>query len=249
MDILEPAVALAWSDAIGDSPPNEDSRLIEFDEGNLLSLDRFPGEDVVENGGRAAWGLTWTRMGTAGEVSRLTFGRVARIEREVDFSAASGLDGTMSDWLLAGQLDLTGGFTLDARAVWDPGAGFGKSAAQVLWSGRGIDLAAAYVWLPADEMEDRDEAIAEWTLEGDWQITDRWSVSFDTRYDVSAQRAARAGLGIGWRNECVTVDLSVSRRYTSTTDVDPSTDFGLAVNLNGFSAGRSAAVTPGECRG
>ena len=63
-----------------------------------------------------------------------------------------------------------------------------------------------------------------------------------------ASRSARAGIGVEWRNECVTVDLSVRRRYTSTADVEPSTDFDLAVTLNGFSAGRSAPVPPGRCR-
>ena len=41
----------------------------------------------------------------------------------------------------------------------------------------------------------------------------------------------------------------MARRYTSADDEGPSTDFGLSVNLNGFSAGRQARVTPGRCRG
>ena len=41
-------------------------------------------------------------------------------------------------------------------------------------------------------------------------------------------------MGIGYRNECVNIDLSLSRRFTSSTNVEPSTDVGLTVSLNGF---------------
>ena len=57
----------------------------------------------------------------------------------------------------------------------------------------------------------------------------------------------RAEIGAGWRNECVTVDLSVSRRYTETDDVDPSTSFGLSVNLNGFSAAGQSVTAARAC--
>ena len=52
---------------------------------------------------------------------------------------------------------------------------------------------------------------------------------------ISDARATRAGLGLVYSNECVTVDLSVNRRYTSTTSVEPTTDFGFTIALNGFS--------------
>jgi len=37
-------------------------------------------------------------------------------------------------------------------------------------------------------------------------------------------------------NECIEVNLSLSRRFTSSTIVDPSTNFGFTVGLRGFSA-------------
>ncbi|WP_206074782.1 hypothetical protein [Alexandriicola marinus] len=82
-----------------------------------------------------------------------------------------------------------------------------------------------------------------------FQLTPNWSVSAEGRYDVSADELARAGFGVGYRNECVTVDLSVSRRYTIIETVEPATEFGLSVNLTGFSAGRSNAGPAGHCQG
>jgi LPS-assembly protein len=58
---------------------------------------------------------------------------------------------------------------------------------------------------------------------------------------------AKAALDLNFQNECLLVDLSVSRRYTSSTSVKPSTDFGLSVELLGF-GGSSKAGTQQVCR-
>jgi LPS-assembly protein len=69
-----------------------------------------------------------------------------------------------------------------------------------------------------------------------------WTAQLTNRYDLVAESTAQAGLKLNYRNECLLVDLSVSRRYTSSTSVEPSTDFGLTVELLGF--GGSAAQGP-----
>ena len=89
--------------------------------------------------------------------------------------------------------------------------------------------------------------MSEWSVETGVQLSPAWKVSFDTRYDVVADAPVSAGLGLGWRNECVSVDLSVSRRYTSSTTVEPSTDYGLAVSLSGFSTGGTATGPVTQC--
>jgi len=246
--VIEPQVALGWAAVRGARLPNEDSALIEFDEANLLSLSYFPGQDAASQGWRAAAGLRWTRMGPQGAYGTLTLGRVFAAEAESGFSAASGLDGTTSDWLIAGQIDLPGGFALRARSLFDDGLDFGKTDARLAWANDRLTLGAAYVWLPADADEARGAPISEWTLDAAYAIDTRWKISADGRYDIVADRPARAGIGLGWRSECVTVDLSIGRRYTSSTVVEPSTDFDLAVNLTGFSAGRASRAQPGSCR-
>ena len=64
--LLEPAVQLAWSDLSGETVPDEDSLGFEFDEGNLLSLSRFPGSDRYEEGLRLNFGMSWSRYDPAG---------------------------------------------------------------------------------------------------------------------------------------------------------------------------------------
>mgnify|MGYP006907025533 CR=1 FL=1 len=46
-------------------------------------------------------------------------------------------------------------------------------------------------------------------------------------------------------NECVTVDVSLARRYPSSGEADPSTDIGFAVGLTGFSADRVGGAARG----
>ncbi len=245
--IIEPVVSLAWSETTGGTVANEDSTRVEFDSANLIALSRFPGEDAYESGFRLATGITWSRVATPGNSARLTFGRVFRETANADFSTTSGLSGTRSDWLLAGQFDFGNGLRLDGRAVLDGTFTPQKTEARIAWGNAKLDLAASYVWLPTDLAEDRDDDVSEWNLDAAYRLNDRWSVGLNGRYDVAARVPAYAGLDVGWQNECVTVALSVSRRYTSSTILNPTTDFGLSVSLNGFSAGRSGGVARASC--
>ena len=250
--ILEPMVQLAWSDVNGNLITNEDSAATEFDQANLLSLSRFSGQDAVETGFRAATGLTWTRMGhgkdgAGGWDSTLTVGRVFRENADLSFSDTSGLNETSSDWLIAGQLRTPAGFALDSRLVIDDDFDVTKSETRAGWSGEKLDLTASYIFLPADAAESRPTSVSEWTIDSTYRFDDTWTVGFDARYDVLADSPTQTSLEIGWQNECVTVDFSVSRRFTSSTTLTPSTDFGLQIGLNGFSAGRSIGVPSHRC--
>ncbi|MBM1219096.1 LPS-assembly protein LptD [Ponticoccus sp. SC2-23] len=246
---IEPVVGIGWSESYGFAPPNEDATLSELDEGNLWSLSRFPGDDARERGLRASAGLQMSRTGPAGGYQSLTFGRIYQSRAQPDYSRASGQAEPFSDWLVSAKIDAPGGFGIDARSLFDNSFEFNKTEALISWRNDRIDLSAGYVWLPADPTRERDEVASEWSADVGFQLTPNWSVSAEGRYDVSADELARAGFGVGYRNECVTVDLSVSRRYTIIETVEPATEFGLSVNLTGFSAGRSNAGPAGHCQG
>ena len=249
--ILEPVVQLAWSDTSGRVIPNEDSTATEFDQSSLLALSRFAGDDAVESGLRGALGLTWTRMGqgtgSGGWDSTLSFGRVLRADADLAFSPTSGLDTTLSDWLIAGQLRLPSGFGLDSRLIIDDALGINKSETRVAWGSDKLDLTASYIFLPADPFESRPSDVSEWTVDSTYRVNDIWSLGLDARYDVAADEPSRAGFDIGWQNECVAVDFSVSRRFTTSTTLAPSTDYGLSIELNGFGAGRSLGRPSNRC--
>ena len=85
--------------------------------------------------------------------------------------------------------------------------------------------------------------VSELTATTGWQVAEGWRATAETRYDFVADRAQKAELGLEFRNECVTVDLSVSRRFTSSDTVRADTDVGLSVRLGGF--GRQRDTGPG----
>lgn len=238
--ILEPIVQVAWTPQSDVALPNDESTLLELDEGNLFALDRFPGGDLYERGLRTNLGLRWTRFDANGWTLGVTLGRIIRSEDLGQFTGYPGLDGPKSDWLAAVQLQLPNRLTLTNRALFDDDFSFAKNELRAAWTTDKLALAGSYIWMESNALENRPLDVNEFTVESAYQATPNWLVSLDWRYDVERDRAAEATLGIEWRNECVEVDLSLSRRFTSSTAVEPTTDFGLQVSLTGFGAGRAS---------
>ncbi|WP_322892567.1 MULTISPECIES: LPS-assembly protein LptD [unclassified Yoonia] len=245
--LLEPTISLNWADIHGRRPPNEDSTRSELDQANLFDRSRFAGQDAVETGSQLAAGLSWTRLGIGGASSTLTMGRIYRTEAQSDFTPSSGLDGLQSDWLVSGQYVSQGGFLIELRGLFDENAETTRTDGRMRWQNDRIGINAAYIWQARDLAENRDGAVSEWTLDGAFVLSDAWTMSLDARYDIAADRPVQAGIGFGWQNECVTIAVSASRRYTSSSSVDPTTTFGLSGSLSGFSAGRSAGRPAAGC--
>ncbi|WP_371171009.1 LPS-assembly protein LptD [Aliiroseovarius sp. 2305UL8-7] len=247
VDILEPVVQLAWSRQVGADIPNEDSFFVEFDEANLFDLSRFPGNDRREDGFRAAAGLSWTRYSPAGWAFTLGAGRVFREDGFDQFTNASGLSGTSSDWLLGAHVNFGGRFALQGRALVDDGLGVTKSETRAAYMTEDFQISAAHIWVIEDAAEDRPTPTHELRLDGAYSFSDYWRLELDGSFDLEAEQATRAGLGLRYQNECVFVDLSLSRRFTSSTNVTPTTDFGFKVELTGFGGARSR--TSHQCNG
>ncbi|SIO23586.1 LPS-assembly protein [Rhodovulum sp. ES.010] len=245
--LLEPVVQLAWSREDDGDIPNEDSVLVEFDEANLFSLSRFPGEDAREAGFRANLGIGWTRYDPAGWSLGLTVGRIFREEDLGQFAGGSGLDGDRSDWLAAISVDLPGNLSLSNRALFDDGFDFTKNDLRVDWQSDRVALGSSLLWTEANPAESRPDDRSEWVMDAAYRFRPNWTGKVDWRYDFVGEEASKAGIGLEYRNECVMVDLSLSRRFTASTSVRPTTDFGLTVSLIGFGSGSEAAGRARRC--
>ncbi|ETX30687.1 LPS-assembly protein LptD [Roseivivax isoporae] len=246
--LIEPVLQTAWVGGERFDNPNDESTRAEFDEGNLLSLSRFPAADRRERGRVTAAGLRWLYDNPTGWSAGLTVGRLWREEEDDAFTRTSGLDDRNSDVLIAGHFATFDGFALTARGLLEPdGSAFSKAEASALWQNDRIALEASYLLLGQDPDEDRDGSVSEWSFDGAYVFNDTWSGDAYGRYDLSDNRFARAGLGLTYENECVGVNFSVSRRFASSTNLEPSTDFGLTVALKGFSTGGSAKERRRTC--
>ena len=236
--ILEPVLQISWADTLGDTPRNEDSTRSEFDEGNLLSFSRFSGQDAVETGLRTTVGLNYARTGKDGWHYALSAGKSFRANTDDDFAATTGLANRSSDWLLAAQVKFNDALTLTNRAVVQDDLTFQRNDLRLSYQTTDWRLASSYYWSQADaDLPNTD--FAELTLDGSYRFDRYWSAQGDLRYDFNEGTAARAGFGVSYENECIVVGAAVSRRFTSSTNLDPTTDFDLTVSLKGFSTGRS----------
>ncbi|MEP3845030.1 MAG: LPS assembly protein LptD [Paracoccaceae bacterium] len=245
--LLEPVAQIAWTGGDGLDVPNEESTFVEFDEGNLLSLSRFPSVDRRERGTVAAFGVNWAHYAPSGWQANVTVGQVHRVDETPGFSNTSGLFGETSDYLFAGQLKTANGLALTARSVFDSSFEFAKAELRGDWHTDRFSISGSYVFLDEDAQEDRDESISEFNFDSAFDLNDVWSASVDWRYDFDDGRASRAGLGLGYTNECVRMDFSVDRRFTSSTSVEAQTSFGLTLSLRGFSTSPGTAKHVRAC--
>lgn len=234
VQMLEPLVQLGWVGGNRLGIPNDESTRPEFDEGNLLELSRFASADRRERGFSAAIGVNWSRFNPNGWDAHLTVGQVLRRDADPDFTATSGMQGNTSHFLVAAQIRSPAGVSLTGRSLFDEDFKFAKAELRGDWNfGRG-GISGSYVWLDADAGEERPNATSEILLNGNYKISRQWAATADYRFDIADDRSATAGLGLTYNNECVSMDLSVERRYSSSTSVEPTTNFGFNVGLRGF---------------
>ncbi len=233
--VLEPVAQFAWTGGDNLNIANDESTLVEFDEGNLLSLSRFPSHDRRERGLSSAFGLNWSRVSTTGWRGSLTFGQVFRQDAETDFTQSSGLSGTSSDLLVAGQLSNQDGLLFTGRALIDTRGDLDKVGARIGWTNETLWLDASYIWLQKDLAESRTNDISELTFDGSYRLNRHWTGLMDWRFDAVSGETSEAGVGLEYRNECLRVELSLSRRFSTSTTVQSSTRVGFNVALLGFS--------------
>jgi LPS-assembly protein len=232
--VIEPIAQVIYTASLGDEVPNEDSQLPEFDETNLFSLNRFPGQDRFETGLRANLGINYTRHDPEGWSMGLTLGRVLRAEPEDDFAEGTGLAGGWSDYVGALSFDFDWGLGLVNRALFDDQLTFRRNELALAYNGAQGALRAAYVFLAEDDSNPilgPQPETNEFALDARYRVRPNWELRGHWRYDIATNENLRAGGGLTYGNECAEFDLSVSRRYTSTNNVPPSTSVAFSVRL------------------
>jgi len=252
--VVEPVAQLAWSGGSDPDVPLDESTAVEFDEGNLFNISRFPAPDRRERGVSGAVGVSYTRLSPQGWEGRLALGKVIREERLREpggtptFSRSSGLRDRNSDLLVAAQARTDTGLVVTGRSLIDDELDASKAEARISWQNARTDLGATYTWLPDDPVEDRADSVSEWSLDGEYRFARHWTASGEWRFDASSERSVRAGAGITYTNECVDITLSVTRRFTSSRVLEPETNIGFTVGLRGFSAAAQDQSFTRTCR-
>lgn len=250
-DVITPVAQLIFAPRSVPAVPNEDSVISDFDEGNLFSLSHFNGVDGIELGRRVNLGVTWTHYDPSGWTFGVAAGRIWRQVTATGYDPASGLGGKSSGWLLATQAK-NRRLEIINRAVFGNGGGLNKDELSLRWTPPGrFSASTSYIWMTADPASYPSlttVATRQWQVDAAFPIRGNFSGQASWRYDVVTHRADASSLNLTWRNECVSVDLSVARSYASATSTTASTSFGFSLGLTGFGGGSASGAPVGSCQ-
>jgi LPS-assembly protein len=72
-----------------------------------------------------------------------------------------------------------------------------------------------------------------------WQydFTQNWQSSSEFQLDSAVGRLSKLNMGLRYVNECLKIDFSASRRFSTSATLTDKTEFGLTIELLGFSSG------------
>lgn len=234
--VIEPVVQVVYTANPGfnDLVPNEDSLQIEFDETNLFDLNRFPGRDVSETGLRANLGATYTLYSNDGWSLGLAGGVVLRSTPSAQFPPGSLFGGSQSDILGAVSFDYAPNFNVVGRFLFDDKFDFKRSETQFTLNYDTWDISSSLLYLAPDILALSSEERSEGSIEGRYRFADNWQVNAEWQRDLLNGRDVYAEVGLTYGNECIEIGLSLSRNFTTSTTVTPSTDVNLNILLAGF---------------
>lgn len=248
--LLEPVVQVIGAQRRGGPMPNDDHLMPELDGGNLFAPLRYTGLDAPDDGSRVNAGLRWMRRDPAGWSLETLAGRIWRRDPGPGFDPAQiqPLGAARSDWLLAARLWRDDGAAMGLRLLVDDARRVSRSEVSLHWTGRrGTSIDSRFLYVPANAAEARPTALNALSVDLGHRFDSGWRGSLGWDYDLGTREWGTARTGLEFRNECLAVDLSLSRRFATSTNLTPSTRFGLRVQLLGLT-GRSPGPAGRSCR-
>lgn len=247
-DILEPVLQFAISKQEDLKLPLEESLYSELDEGNLISLSRFPARDRFEKDARGAIGLKWLRKFKSGSKLDISLGQVFRQNEEEDFNTGSGLNSKVSDYLLSAKYMAQKGFSIAGRTLLDPNISPNRIEALATYAWDRVSLSTGFSFLPKSISQERKNDISELRLATIYQFDDVWRYTTGVRYDLSNDRTAEVSIGILFDNECTNVAFTAKRRFSNSGSSSSVTSWDLTTSLKGFSTGGNRSPSLKDCR-
>ncbi len=234
--IIEPVAKIAVSPYGGnpDGIPNEDSQDFEFDHTNLFDLMRFPGLDRVEGGPRVSYGLRAGVYGISGGRTTAFFGQSYRVKADSTFERGSGLEDKFSDFVgsvnisPADFVDLSFRFRLDHDDLSPR-----RSEVNLNGGPNWLRINFGYLSLddPPDNLDDDVEAREEINVSARFRFASNWSISANTRRNLTTDNTIRYGFGINYGDECLIFSTRFVRSFTQDRDVEPTTSIQFVVTL------------------
>lgn len=224
--LLEPVAAVIVSPN-GSNPrkiPIEDSAVVEIDETNILSADRFPGIDRVESGQKVIYGLNMGVFGSGNGQTTAFIGQSYRLHADDDLTRQVGIERHLSD--IVGRIDIRPNQYLDLlyrfRAE-DDNFGFKRNEVGFTAGTDALRFSGNYLFINDDPNDAAFEEREEITLSAKTQIDDYWSVTAQTQRNLRENGGTIfAGLRVTYEDECFIFTTEAERRFTEDADFGQS---------------------------
>lgn len=247
--VIEPIAQLVWAPDTGNAIVNEDSVQVEFEDSNLFSYNRFPGFDQTEAGLRLNLGVSYTRYDPSGWTYGGTFGRVFR-QRDLgqfDATDTAGLSGSQSDFVGAFYVSFPDKFDLSNRVLFSDKLNVSKNETLVEYSSDKWKVDTSYVWLEEDFTLNQSDKQHELGLDVNYFRNANWTYMANWKQNLNIGKAIEGGFGIRYKNECVTINLTLDLEFAASGVENPTRELGLTVALTGLGARQNKSRQTRRC--
>ena len=201
--------------------PNEDSTVFEADDTNLLSEDRLPGGDRVENGQRAIYGIKVGSYGPYDGKVTAFVGQSYRLHTDATLRENDRIERHFSD--IVGRvdirplpyLDVLYRFGLDRNNLRD----LRRNEINFRLGPPALQFTGSYTFVQADgDFPKREEL----KVTAATKISDYWAFHVSTHLDLAESQPLRHQVGVRYEDECLVFDMVGTRSFFRDEDVDPS---------------------------
>jgi LPS-assembly protein len=234
--LLEPELQLVAAPNIGSSGnakiPNEDSLDLEFSDANLFDLNRYPGIDRLEGGGRVDYALHGAWYLPSGASVDGLFGQSYRLHKDSAYLPYSGLSDNISDYV--GHIEIMPVDWLDAsfRTRLNHGS-FGPRMidTSVSVGNKTLSVNGGYFYSSTDQypLYDAAPGVGGVTINPPAAYFTRlqeltagfatnygpWSLSADMTRNLATGSFDSTDASFGWANDCFGASVIYSQRFTS----------------------------------
>ena len=219
-----------------------------FDEIGLFSLHRFPGRDRLGKGVRLDYGLEWSGFWDSGTSVRLFSGGSLRTRTDRRFPRSSGLRERQSDHVLRGSIS-TGALQVQGRMLLRADNAKPRQGALLLrMQGNGLHVSAAYGFVhegrgnsgklasgvPSSGKTLRTSEESSWeelVFRLSSNILSDWSAELSLHMDTRTRHISRYASALGYRRDCLSLQLSYDRAFFRSPHRPDSTRVMLHIKL------------------
>lgn len=258
--VLEPLAQLSVSSDADLDPriPIEDAQTFELDESSLFRVDRFPGYDLYEGGGRFTAGARATLRWAGGRSASMFVGRSIRDDEEdaflipvpdhpARFYDPSGLAAQTSDWVVQGSFAPSDRIRGWGHATLDAAGGIRRAEATVdgRWGRRNLG-ALSYIIDRSNPLGGPLNRNYEFVqLAAQQFIYGNWGVTVTGIADLDRDIITRSEVGLLFDDDCFRIEIGFRRDNTRVRPSGPSEGVFLRLNLATFGG---SGYGPGRAR-